>query len=208
MLFRSGGGRIAFYLGADDEFTGIVSAHGGAPGRQAGGAGTIYAKRAGDVAGHVLIDNADNWGAYTPLACEEPFDLTLARRAQVYGDPNLSLGNLIVEPNSILTHIKEQDGLKVVVTGDAMISGTLYADGRGFPVGVDAGPGAGGQSSWAGSGAGHGGTGGTSRTGLPGGPAYGSQLEPTLRGSQGGSGSRSEERRVGKECRFRWAADQ
>lgn len=183
-----GGGRIAFHLGTD-EFTGTVSARGGAPGRQAGGAGTIYARFAGEAAGRVLIDNADNWGAYTPLACEEPFDLTLARRAQVIGDPDLTLGSLVVETNTVLTHLKEQDGLKVVVSGDAMIAGTVYTDGLGFPVGVDPGPGAGGQSSYAGSGAGHGGVGGTSRTGLPGGPAYGSQLEPTLRGSQGGSGS-------------------
>ncbi|HOA60036.1 MAG: right-handed parallel beta-helix repeat-containing protein [Verrucomicrobia bacterium] len=183
-----GGGRIAFYLGAD-EFTGTVSARGGAPGRQAGGAGTIYARFAGETTGRVLIDNADTWGAYTPLACEEPFDLTLARRAQVIGDPDLTLSSLVVETNTVLTHLKEQDGLKVVVAGDATISGAVNTDGRGFPVGVDPGPGAGGQSSYAGSGAGHGGVGGTSRTGLPGGPTYGSQLEPTLRGSQGGSGS-------------------
>ncbi len=183
-----GGGRIAFHLGAD-EFMGTVSARGGTPGRQAGGAGTIYARIAGETAGRVLIDNADNWGAYTPLACEEPFHLTLARRAQVIGDPDLGLSSLVVETNTVLTHLKEQDGLEVVVAGDATISGTVYADGLGFPVGVNPGPGAGGQSSYAGSGAGHGGVGGTSRTGLPGGPTYGSQLEPTLRGSQGGSGS-------------------
>lgn len=182
------GGRIALYLTAS-EFTGTLRATGGAPGRQAGGAGTIYTKLAAESVGRVLIDNADNWGAYTPLVAEEPFHLTLARRAQVYGDPDLALSTLTVETNTVLTHLKGQDALEVVVGGDATIAGVVNVDGRGYPVGADSGPGAGGRLDWSGSGAGHGGLGGTSRTGLTGGQPYGSRLEPTLRGSQGGSGN-------------------
>ncbi len=180
------GGRIAFHLGTNS-FSGSVTAR-GAGGNEPGGAGTIYSRIGQETVGTVLVENGDVWGAYTPLVAEEPFHLTLARRAQAYPDPALLVGSLDVRTNAVLAHLVGQPNLDVAVLGDARIDGVLFADGRGYPVAGDPGPGAGGRSGWAGSGAGHGGQGGKSATQLPGGPAYGSPLQPIALGSQGGSG--------------------
>jgi hypothetical protein len=183
-----GGGRIALYLGAN-EFAGTVMARGGAPGRQAGGAGTIYTKLADEPTGRVLVENGGQWGALTPLLSPEAYHLRLADRAQVYGAEPLVLQSLEVATNAVLTHLKGDGGVSTVVLGDAVIGGRVTADGLGYPLGGDAGPGAGGSGSWAGGGAGHGGDGHVSASGAPGGLAYGSELEPSTPGSQGGPGT-------------------
>ncbi len=181
------GGRVALYL-AENAFAGSIVARGGASGRQAGGAGTIYTKLATEPTGHVLVQNSGTWGALTPLLAPEPYHLRTLARAQVYGAETLVLQSLTLESDTVLTHLKGDGGVKLVVFGDASIAGALTTDGKGYPYGSDPGPGAGGSGSWAGGGAGHGGDGHGSHSGAPGGYAYGSALEPSTPGSQGGAG--------------------
>ena len=181
------GGRIALYLDAD-EFAGAITARGGGGGHQTGGAGTIYTRLAGESVGRVLVENGGNWGALTPLLAPELYDLRIAAQAQVYGGEQLVVQSFEVTTNALLTHLKGDGGVKLVVLGDASIGGRVYADGLGYPIGGDPGPGVGGSGSWAGGGAGHGGDGYVSASGAPGGAAYGSALEPSTPGSQGGRG--------------------
>jgi hypothetical protein len=183
-----GGGRIALYL-TEDNFTGTVTARGGAPGRQAGGAGTIYTRLTADPVGTVLVENGDRWGALTPLWTPEAYDLHVAARAQAHGAVPLLLRSLEVATNAVMTHLKGDGGVNAVVLGNMVVAGHVNADALGYPVGTDPGPGAGGSGSWAGGGAGHGGDGHSSLSGAPGGLAYGSVLEPTTPGSQGGTGN-------------------
>lgn len=180
------GGRIALYLGTND-FTGTLSTY-GRGGRQTGAAGTIYARFETESIGHLFVDNGGTWGAYTPLTTPEPFHLTIANQAQVIPAEPLVVGSLTLETNTMLTHLTGQSAMQLVALGDALVNGAIDVSGRGYPWGDDVGPGGGTQSSWGGSGAGHGGAGGRSATQAPGGPAYGSILQPTTLGSRGGSG--------------------
>ncbi len=180
------GGRIALYLGTND-FTGTLTTY-GRGGRQAGAAGTIYARFDTESIGHLFVDNGGTWGANTPLTTPEPFHLTIANQAQVIPAEPLVVGSLTLETNTVLTHLTGQSAMQLVALGDALINGAIDVSGRGYPWGEDVGPGGGTQSSWSGSGAGHGGAGGRSATQAPGGPAYGSLLQPTTLGSRGGSG--------------------
>lgn len=183
-----GGGRVALHLGTND-FTGSITARGATPGRQAGGAGTIYTKLDREPVGWVLVENGGRAGALTPLQTPEAYHLEVAEQAQVYGIEPLLLQSLEVASQAVLTHLKGDGGVTVMVLGDCHIGGWVDANGLGFPVGTDPGPGAGGSGSWAGGGAGHGGDGYSSVSGAPGGLAYGSVLEPSTPGSQGGRGS-------------------
>lgn len=180
------GGRIALYLGTNN-FTGTLSTY-GRGGSQAGAAGTIYTRFDTDSTGQLLVDNGGTWGAYTPLTSPEPFHLTIANQAQVIPAKPLVVTTLSLETNTVLTHLIGQSAMQLVALGDVLINGAIDVSGRGYPWGENVGPGGGVQSSWAGSGAGHGGAGGRSATQIPGGPAYGSMLEPTSLGSRGGSG--------------------
>jgi len=180
------GGRIALYLGTND-FTGTLTAQ-GRGGRQAGAAGTIYARFDGESVGHLFVENGGTWGAYTPLTTPEPFDLTIANQAQVIPAEPLVVSSLTLETNTVLTHLTGEAAMQLVALGDALVNGAIDVSGRGYPWGEDVGPGGGVQNSWGGSGAGHGGAGGRSATHAPGGPAYGSILQPTALGSRGGSG--------------------
>jgi hypothetical protein len=180
------GGRIALHVNTN-EFAGTLVAH-GRGGHQVGGAGTVYTRLAGESVGQLLVENGGAWGAYTPLEAAEPLHLTLANCAQGYAEAPLVVGSLILQTNTVLSHLKGQSAFSAVVLGDALMDGVVNVDGRGYPIGSDSGPGVGQRGDWAGSGAGHGGIGGTSATGMPGGGGYGSQLEPTTLGSQGGPG--------------------
>ena len=182
------GGRVALHLGTND-FGGLTTARGGGGGSQVGAAGTIYTRLAGQTVGRLLVENGDRWGAYTLLTSPEPFHLSLANRAQAYSDDTLVLGSLNLAPDSVLTHLTGQEALRAVVLGDAFIGGVIDVNGRGYPIGAETGPGAGGKKDCCGSGAGHGGLGGASANGLPGGVDYDSASEPTALGSQGGAGS-------------------
>jgi hypothetical protein len=183
-----GGGRIALYLGTN-EFAGSIAARGGLSGHQQGGAGTIYTKLADRPVGQLLVENGGRRGALTPLASPVAFDLRVAADAQVYGTEPLVLQSLELAPSAVLTHLKGDGGVDAVIYGDATVAGWVNADGRGYPMGEDPGPGAGSVAAWAGGGAGHGGAGHASVTGAAGGQTYGSALEPSTPGSQGGRGS-------------------
>ena len=184
-----GGGRIAIEYGATT-LTGTITAT-GASGNQRGGAGTIYRKAAAEPLGEVLIDNGGAGGAYTPVTTPVVFNLTIANHGYAYPTAALSVGNLQVATNGVLSQLSGQAGLNLTALGDATVAagGAISADGAGY--GSGAGPGAGGTgncgSRTVGGGAGHGGFGGTTACGIPGGPSYGSLLQPVTPGSGGGS---------------------
>jgi len=73
-----GGGRLAVYYDAST-FTGDMSAAGGF-GYEYGGAGTVFTKSAAQSAGSLIIDNAGNSGAPTPLPdVTHTFDTVVVR---------------------------------------------------------------------------------------------------------------------------------
>lgn len=181
------GGRIAVYASTND-FAGTLAARGGG-GRQTGGAGTIYTRQAGESVGRLLLNNAGNWGAYTPLEAPEAYHVTLTNRAQSYPVGVPVLGSLTAAPETVLSHLKGQEAMAMMVLGDARIQGVIDVNGRGYPVGNDRGPGAGATESSYGGGAGHGGPGGAGRGGAAGGAEYGLATAPMLWGSMGGNGS-------------------
>lgn len=183
------GGRIAIQ-GEVNEFTGTIACQGGG-GFERGGAGTFFARWGTDTAGAVLADNGGQLGNYTPIRAEgltESFDLAVAGKAQANADGELVVRQLEVRPDGILAHPPAEGSLAVRVLGDARVQkgGRILADGRGYPVSTNRGPGTGIRLSWSGSGGGHGGQGGRSTTGGSGGDAYGSITEPVAWGSQGG----------------------
>jgi hypothetical protein len=184
-----GGGRIAIEYGANT-MTGTITAT-GASGNQRGGAGTIYRKAAAEPLGEVLIDNGGAGGAYTALTTPSVFNLTIANHGYAYPTAALSVGNLRVASNGVLFHLSGQTGLNLTALGDATVAagGAISADGAGY--GSGSGPGAGSAGDcgfrYMGGGAGHGGLGGATVCGIPGGPSYGSLLQPVTPGSGGGS---------------------
>jgi hypothetical protein len=180
------GGRIALYY-VHNEFAGPLTAT-GASGAGVGGAGTIYTKGESEPQGELFIGNGGHAGNFTALPSPEAYRVVLGGRANVYPETALTLARLDLVGASQLTHLRGQTNLQLVVNGDVLIAAdsTLHADGRGYPLGEDPGPGAGQQTAWGGSGGGHGGWGGSSATGAAGGWAYDSILEPVRLGSQGG----------------------
>ncbi len=182
-----GGGRIALYL-TQDNFTGALRASGGI-GRQYGGAGTVYRKLTAQTYGTVLVDNLGSAGALTPLQTAQPYSLAVAGNAITYpqtGEP-LTFSSLDLSTGGQLTHLNGQK-LLVNVLQDAVVrtNGWINANGTGYPVAGDPGPGAGRNGGDTGSGGGYGGAGGTDWEGKPGGPTYGSAAAPTDWGSAGG----------------------
>lgn len=122
----------------------------------------------------VLVTNA-GWIRHSDPASNR-FDLTIA-------------GDLVVVTNSSF-----YGNARLIVQGNATIDpgGSLFANARGYPVGTNNGPGAGGRSAWYGAGGGYGGAGGNGNPAVglsPGGAAYGDPLQPVDRGSAGGSGT-------------------
>ncbi|MBL9137478.1 MAG: caspase family protein [Verrucomicrobiales bacterium] len=183
-----GGGRLAIHQGGST-FVGNVTAFGGG-GHQRGGAGTFYWRSVTNGLAWVVVDNGDTLGGHTPITWSEPLRLAIAGKAQVYPQGLLTLQQLEVRTNGILTHPTGAERCEVVVLGDANVlpGGSISVDGRGYPIGADPGPGTGSRVDWSGSGAGHGGAGGGGRTSPQGGEPYGSMLEPSTLGSQGASG--------------------
>ena len=184
-----GGGRIAGYF-TQYSFTGTASA-GGAGGRQYGGAGTIYRELSTDTQGELLCDNQGHGGAMTPLVAPLTPGLTISGGAIVYPQRNqpFTLVSLDVGGGGQLTHLNGQQ-LEVIVLADAEVqtNGLIAADGVGYPVGTNAGPGAGTFGGDTGSGGGYGGRGGHGWEGQPGGGTYGSAAAPVDGGSAGGPG--------------------
>lgn len=184
-----GGGRIAGYF-MHDLFTGTIRAAGGS-GRQLGGAGTIYRRLIGDSSGVLICNNNGSSGAMTPLPTLDYCDLNIAGGAIAYPQfgQTLNLVGLDIKGAGQLTHLRGQT-LGVVVLADALVdtNSLICADAAGYPVGSDAGPGAGSFGSDTGSGAGHGGAGGHGYEGNAGGAAYDSLAAPVYWGSAGGPG--------------------
>jgi hypothetical protein len=189
-----GGGRIALQFAAN-AFSGPITAFGGGGGSSWGGAGTIYLKRsnplpeAQSLMGQVLVDNGGRYGTNTPISgVMSPFDLTVRNGAGLYVTTSfLLLSNLDVGPGGLLSVSPSPTNFMLTVYKDALIEpgGNLSLDGKGY-AGMT-GPGSGSTSNAIGSGGGYGGKGGASFL-QPGGPAYGSALQPTDRGSSGGFG--------------------
>jgi hypothetical protein len=182
-----GGGRIALYY-RTNTFAGSVVAKGGA-GTVAGGAGTIYWHLVGQPSGSVLVDNAGQVGASTPVKNIGAFDLTVSGGAVAYPASSfLILSNLLVSSGAMMTSGPGQTNLQLSILSNLVVDADsgVVVDGMGFSQAL--GPGAGQSAYGDGSGAGYGGFGGDSMT-APGGISYGSATIPVDLGSGGGFGS-------------------
>jgi hypothetical protein len=194
-----GGGRIAIYYANAPTFNFAtqVTSLGGGPFSWTGrnqfgaGAGTIYTKASSQTIGSLLLDNGGNLGMSTPLTSPEPFNLTVSNNAVASISQGLTLTALHLCTNGTLTDVAGDASLDVVVLNNALIDqgGVMTADGKGYPIGANRGPGtAPNINSYAG-GAGYGGQGGIGYYGAPGGPTYGSATQPVDLGSAGGIGA-------------------
>ena len=183
-----GGGRIALDF-QTNVFAGTISATGGA-GWQRGGAGSILI-RSNSTIGTVTFDNGGFAGAATLLSLTSPANLIVQGRATVTVQNLQALGSLLVRSNSTITTVPTNNAtLSLNVQGDATIEtgAGLTVDGRGSSANIGAGAGV--FSSVVGSGAGHGGCGGSGISGAnsaAGGNYFGSILSPTSLGSGGRS---------------------
>ncbi|MCA9290220.1 MAG: hypothetical protein KDA25_03765, partial [Phycisphaerales bacterium] len=163
-----GGGRIAVYADTS-AYAGEITTCGGNGAR--GGAGTVYEDGGGIRT--VIIDNCGNNGEATEFSGDVTFD-----------------ADLIVRNAGLLGHAHgDEAGLRLTVTGDAIVmpTGAIAADGRGY--GPGEGPGAGGDSNsgcCGAAGGGYGGAGGDTQI-ATGGPSYGSAPNPTHLGSGSGA---------------------
>jgi hypothetical protein len=194
-----GGGRIAIYYTNAPGFNlaNQVTALGGGPfnftniGEIGAGAGTIYVKAAAAAAGDVWVGNGGNSGMLTPLTAPEAFRLTITNGAGVVAMAPLTLGALDIATNSSLTQLEGSANLTVAVLSNAVIDpgGALTLNGLGYQTGANRGPGTALDvaGDYAG-GAGYGGQGGSAWRGSPGGPAYGSLMQPVDLGSAGATG--------------------
>jgi hypothetical protein len=186
-----GGGRIALYF-TQNTFGGAISAAGGL-GFQNGGAGTIYTKLAANTYGQVLVDNGTNAGVTGLDSGLWPagtvFDLTISGGAIVQRDAPLTFRNLVLT-NGQISCVTGQSNLTLTVLGNLTVAAGARIDVSGLGYAAGAGPGAGMEylPGGCGSGAGHGGTGGSSLWGGVGGGVYDSMLTPSLWGSGGGNG--------------------
>jgi hypothetical protein len=192
-----GGGRIAIYYenAAGFSFTNQVFALGGGPftcpNTLWGGAGTIYLKGSSQSVGDLLVNNGGNLGALTPLTSPEAFNLTVAGNAVVSASQGLTLTTFHLCTNSVLTDLAGDASLNVVVLTSALIDqgGVITADANGYPIGANLGPGAAPEVNYYAGGGGYGGQGGAGWGGAPGGPTYGSLMQPVDLGSAGGTGN-------------------
>jgi hypothetical protein len=179
------GGRIAIEY-TTNGFAGNISAYSGTNAFQVGGAGTIYTVASGRGAADLLVDNGGSSGAWTPIESPTAFGVTIRNGAIVYPTAAMTVADLDVEAAGVLTHVAGGQGIDITVQGDATIDtdAAISVDGGGYP--AETGPGAGGEDYGYGSGAGYGGNGGINHRSTPGGPAYGSIVQPTELGSGGG----------------------
>jgi hypothetical protein len=193
-----GGGRIATFLNSN-QFTGTISAQGGQGFLLAGGAGSIYLKTNSISTATVLLDDAGNPGANTPLDslgndATSPINLSVANGAVAsITSPTSLLGGEFVLHNLSIGNGGEfveppKHPLYLSVLGNAAINsgGAIVADFLGNDD-ITGGLGAGSIDFVGdGSGGGYGGLGGVSAGGAPGGLTYGSSNEPVDLGSPGG----------------------
>lgn len=185
-----GGGRIAITY-FSNAFAGTISAKGGS-GYQAGGAGTIFTRRAGDVYASLIVDNGGLSGTNTMLELTyfDPLtNLTITGGAILRppGPSTIYLVNLLIGSNSSLQMPTSGGALTLNIAGAATVaaSGSISTDGQGSPSGN--GTGLGGTSSSGSGGGAYGGYGGRGADAVSGrgGNAYGS-ISAGLAGSGGG----------------------
>lgn len=181
-----GGGRVALEF-ETNVFAGSLVAIGGT-GWQRGGAGTVFIRTNG-ATGRVVVDNGGAGGGATLMQLTNVADLALQGRAVALLPSAQTVRNLLVRSNcSITTTATNNATLNLTATGDAIVENgaTLTVAGKGFP--ANQGTGLGQTSQAVGSGAGHGGYGGSGLTGAAvasGGNYYGSLTEPATFGSGG-----------------------
>ncbi len=173
------GGRISLGYGTNI-FAGTISAHGGA-GAVAGAAGTIYSISNNFAYGNFLVDNAGLTGATNTIV-----DISTLNQLSVLGGASaspsssgMSLAFLTVGSNSTL--LLTQSSSTFTVSGNAIISGTLFADGTGTSSGGSPSL----QGSGGGGNAGYGGRGAAANGGF----YFGNSSGSTTPGSRGGSAS-------------------
>ncbi|MGD0411650.1 MAG: hypothetical protein ABSC18_08075 [Verrucomicrobiota bacterium] len=186
-----GGGRIAIYYGTNN-FAGAISACSSSISSIIGGAGTIYTKASTQTTGQVLVDNGGSAGAGTGLTSPEAFALTITNGAIGVALAPMTLGSLHIATNGSLTQLAGSGSLTMLVLSNVMIDlgGVFLLDGAGYPIGTNLGPGmASNNPSYYAGGAGYGGLGGSAWGGSPGGPAYGSIMQPVDLGSAGATGN-------------------
>jgi hypothetical protein len=193
-----GGGRIALSLGTN-HFSGGIAARGGT-GAVNGGAGTILMTIMSPASSQLLVDNGGLRGTNTPLTVlpQGPIDLTVTNGATVVPSQGTGLRNLFIASNSFLTlpapAVQSPTPLTLSISGTVIIQsgGGISVDGAGYS-GTPTGPGSGNSFStnggFTGAGGGYGGNGGASAGGGPGGNSYGSVIQPTQPGSNGGNGN-------------------
>jgi len=174
-----GGGRIAIYYETSG-FTGTAQANGGTGGNS-GEEGTVG-----------FFDTTNNamyvYNTWRFLENDGPAfnfnEVTLENATSVFEqNTTLSAAKLTLTSSFIVTRPQWKVELAV---GDLTIDSTssISADGKGY--GTGSGPGTGSGSGFQAGGAGYGGKGGRSATGVAGGPTYGSATEPVDLGSGGG----------------------
>ncbi len=94
-----GGGRIALYYSTYD-YTGAVTAYGGAAGRGYGGAGTIYLKASADTYGQLVVDNNDKLNTWDFLTGRTLIDSTVTFKSITLRN----YGNLEVGPSANISY--------------------------------------------------------------------------------------------------------
>ncbi len=185
-----GGGRIAIYC-SSNAFNGQITAGGGA-GQWPGGAGTVYTLYGQDTP-TLRVDNGGETGGKTPLSTtfgmtNAMFDLDITGGAGVVSlSPLPLLRDFNLQTNCTLAPSQSLSNLVLAVKQNAIVNGSLVADGLGYA--LSNGPASGGSVGGEGGGGGHGGTGGGSGSGALGGGVYGSGTEPVEFGSGGGNGT-------------------
>ena len=191
-----GGGRIAIYYTNATGFNlaSQVTALGGGPfnltsvSEIGGGAGTIYLKAASATVGDLLIANGGNSGMLTPLTSPQAFNVTITSNAAVDLASGSTFTSLHIISNSFVT-ADSSLGLTILSNATIDAGAALTLDGKGYPLGANRGPGvASDNSSYYAGGAGYGGLGGSAWRGSPGGPTYGSLMQPADLGSAGAAG--------------------
>lgn len=178
-----GGGRIAVYFN-NNNFTGNLSAFGGG-GFAYGGAGTMYLKTNSANYGMLLLDNANNPGAYTGFDFND-MDVTVQNRAvgQLPSAGGWTAHNILIHTNGVLAGPGSTSSIVFSannLTIDA--GGALSMDSAGY--GSQSGLGFGSAGSNLRGGGGHGGFGGGNPSNR--GTAYDSILSPNIPGSGGGT---------------------
>ncbi len=201
------GGRVAIHATATT-FTGTLTAIGDRGGQYAG-AGTVFTKVGGQLDGLLTVANGGHAGEATPSLAPDGFDevavgtgarlalsggtaltadlLRVTQGGRVEIDTTVDFGAVLVQAGGVIAPVAGNPSFQLRAVGHIEIEagGAIDATALGHP--TSTGPGAGMEAPYYASGAGYGGRGGNSGTGVPGGSAYGSRFTPLDMGSGGGA---------------------